>query len=123
MSGELMWTPPADVRDTSQLGRYLAWLERTRGLSFPGYDELWQWSVSDLEGFWGSLWEFFEVRAHAPYQQVVTGRDMPGAKWFTGSQLNFAEHALGRDEDVNNSAVVAHSQTRAPIELTFGELR
>jgi acetoacetyl-CoA synthetase len=120
---DVMWTPPADVRDTSQLGRYLAWLERARGLSFPGYDELWQWSVSDLEAFWSSLWEFFEVRAHEPYKQVLSGGEMPGAKWFTGARLSFAEHALGRDEDVNNSAVVAHSQTRGPTELTFGELR
>jgi acetoacetyl-CoA synthetase len=118
-----MWKPPADVLGTSQLGRFLVWLERARGRAFSGYDDLWQWSVSDLEGFWGSLWEFFEVRAHQPYGQVVSGREMPGAKWFAGARLNYAEHALGRDEDLASPAVLAHSQTRASIELTFGELR
>jgi acetoacetyl-CoA synthetase len=123
MSGEVLWTPRSDVRASSQIGRYASWLEQTRGLSLPGYDELWRWSVEELDGFWGSLWEFFEVRAHAPYEQVVSGREMPGAKWFAGAQLNYAEHALGRDDDVGKTAVLAHSQTRAPIELTFGELR
>jgi acetoacetyl-CoA synthetase len=118
MSGEVLWTPRGD----SQMGRFKDWAERTRGLSLAGYDELWRWSVEDLEGFWGSLWEFFDVRAHAPYERVLSGREMPGAKWFGGAQLNYAEHALGRDEDAGRPAVVAHSQTRAPIELTFGEL-
>ena len=62
----MMWTPPADVRETTQLGRYLDWLRETRGIDHAGYDELWRWSVDDLEGFWGSLWDFFEIRAHTP---------------------------------------------------------
>jgi acetoacetyl-CoA synthetase len=123
MSGEVMWTPRGDAYATTQLGRYLAWLADTRGLSIPGYAELWNWSVSDLEGFWGSIWEFFGVRAHAPYEQIVSSREMPGARWFEGSRLNYAEHALGTDEDIGRPAVLAHSQTRGPIELTFGELR
>src|SRR6266540_3113807 len=94
-----MWTPPADVRETTQLGRYLEWLRETRGIDHAGYDELWRWSVDDLEGFWGSLWEFFEIRAHTPYERVLGSREMPGAEWFTGSRLNYAEHMLGRDED------------------------
>ena len=64
--GSVLWTPPDDVRDTTQLGRYLEWLRETRGIDHAGYDELWRWSVDDLEGFWGSLWDFFEIRAHAP---------------------------------------------------------
>ena len=63
----ILWTPPPDVRETTEIGRYLAWLERERGLTFPGYDELWRWSVDDLPAFWSSIWEFFEVKAHAPY--------------------------------------------------------
>ena len=105
------------------IGRYLGWLERERGLSFAGYEELWRWSVSDLEGFWSSVWEFFEVRSHAPYERVLGSREMPGAEWFPGARLNFAEHMVGRDEDVDESAVVAYSQTRPTLELTFGDLR
>jgi acetoacetyl-CoA synthetase len=104
----------------------MSWLADSQGLGLPGYTELFNWSVADLEGFWRSIWEFFGVRAHAPYEQVLSSREMPGAKWFVGSRLNYAEHILGApsdSEDAGRSAVVAHSQTRAPIELTFGELR
>src|SRR5918995_785655 len=113
--GSLLWTPSDP--DATELARFM----RARG--FSDYHELWRWSVSDLEGFWGALWDWFEVRAHTPYERVLGSREMPGAEWFTGSRLNFAEHMLGTDEDLGRVAVVARSQTRAPLELTFGELR
>ena len=118
----VLWTPPPDVRETTEIGRYLAWLERERGLAFPGYDELWRWSVDDLPAFWSSIWEFFEVKAHAPYSTVLASDAMPGATWFPGARLNFAEHLVGDDDDAERVAVVSHSQTRDPIELTFAEL-
>jgi acetoacetyl-CoA synthetase len=121
--GDVLWTPPADVRETTEIGRFLTWLRDERGRDLAGYDELWRWSVSDLEGFWGAIWDFFGVRAHAPYDVVLGEREMPGAQWFPGARLNYAEHLLGTDEDTDRPAVVARSQTRAPIELTFGELR
>jgi acetoacetyl-CoA synthetase len=120
----VLWTP-ADARQTTEIGRYLTWLERERGRAFAGYDELWAWSVEDLEGFWASIWDYFQIRAHTPYDRVLSERGMPGARWFEGASLNYAEHLLGHkgDEDGDASAIVAHSQTRDPIELTFGELR
>jgi len=121
--GQVLWTPPADARERFVLGRYLEWLRGERGLDFPGYDELWQWSVSDLEGFWSSVWDFFEIRSHAPYECVLGSREMPGAEWFPGARLNYAEHMVGRDEDLDSVAVVARSQSREPRELTFGDLR
>src|SRR5215470_2111050 len=123
MNGDLLWSPPADVRETTEIGRYVNWLRDHRGLEFADYDELWRWSVSDLEGFWSSLWEFFEIRAHSPYERVLSSREMPGAHWFEGATLNYAEHLLGTDEDADTVAVTARSQTREPVELTFGELR
>jgi acetoacetyl-CoA synthetase len=121
--GEVLWTPPADARETTQLGRYLEWLRETRGIDHAGYDELWRWSVDDLEGFWGSLWDFFEIRAHTPYERVLGSRQMPGAEWFVGSRLNYAEHMVGNDEDMDKVAVLARSQTRDDFDLTFGDLR
>ena len=121
--GQVLWAPPEDARERFVLGRYMEWLAAERGLDFPGYEELWEWSVTDLEGFWASIWDFFEVRAHVPYERVLGSREMPGAEWFPGARLNFAEHMVGRDEDLGSVAVVAHSQSRDPIELTFGELR
>jgi acetoacetyl-CoA synthetase len=118
---KVLWTPPADARQSTEIGRYLTWLERERCRAFPGYDELWAWSTTDLEGFWASIWDYFGVRAHTPYERVLSERAMPGARWFEGAELNYAEHLLGGDDDA--SAIVAHSQTRDPIELTFGQLR
>jgi acetoacetyl-CoA synthetase len=119
----VLWTPPPDVRETTEAGRYLAWLERERGLMFRGYDELQRWSVDDLTGFWSSIWAFFDVKAHAPYDAVLETDAMPGARWFPGARLNYAEHLLGREDDLDRVAVVARSQTRAATELTFRGLR
>ncbi|MFD3662619.1 acetoacetate--CoA ligase [Streptomyces sp. NPDC058659] len=125
---EILSTPGPRVRDESEIGRYLRWLESERQLSFPDYDSLWQWSVTDLDGFWSSLWEFFDVRPHTPPTATLGRRSMPDTEWFPGATLNYAEHALGREGSADEAddaavAVVAHSQTRAPIELTFGDLR
>src|SRR5664279_4253307 len=119
----VLWTPPPDVRQTTEIGRYATWLERERGLAFDGYESLQRWSVDDLPAFWASIWDFFEVRAHAPYTTVLGSDAMPGAQWFPGARLNFAEHLGGRDDDAGAVAIVAHSQTRASEELTFGDLR
>jgi acetoacetyl-CoA synthetase len=121
--GDLLWTPPADARRTTQVGRYLDWLAAERGVALDDYDALFRWSVDELEGFWASIWDFFGVRAHAPYDRVLSERVMPGARWFEGARLNYAEHVVGTDEDAERVAVVARSQTRAAFELTFGELR
>ncbi len=120
---EVLWTPPADVRQTTQVGRFLDHVRDTRGQELSDYDQLFAWSVSDLEGFWGSLWDFFGVRASTPYERVLGSREMPGAEWFTGARLNYAEHMLGREEDLASVAITAISQTREPFELTFGDLR
>jgi acetoacetyl-CoA synthetase len=121
--GEVLWSPPADVRETTQLGRFLDFVRDTRGRDLPGYDELFDWSVSDLEGFWGSVWDYFEVKAHTPYERVLGATAMPGAEWFTGATLNYAEHMVGRDEDLGETAVLAISQTRDSFELSFADLR
>jgi acetoacetyl-CoA synthetase len=121
--GEVMWTPPADVRETTELGRFLDFVRDTRGPDLPGYDQLFAWSVSDLEGFWGAVWDFYGVRTHAPYERVLASSEMPGAEWFRGARLNYAEHMLGTDADMGEVAVIARSQTRGPFELTFGDLR
>ncbi len=121
MIGDILWTPPADWRDTTEIGRFVNWLRDERRHEFSSFDALWRWSVADLEGFWGSLWDFYGVRA-TPYEHVLGKRTMPGAEWFVGARLNYAEQLVGTEEDRNRVAVVARSQTRSPLELTFGEL-
>jgi len=124
MTGTVLWEPPADARETTRIGHYLAWLERERGLAFAGYAELWDWSVTDLTGFWQSIWDYFAVIAHDPPTAVLAGASMPGATWFPGATLNYAEHVLrmpglGDDDPV----VIAYSQSREPVRLTARQLR
>ena len=122
---ELLRPPADDVRETTEIGRFLGWLERERGLRFDGYADLHRWSVQDLEGFWSAVAAFFDVRFATAPERVLGRREMPGAEWFPGATLNYAEHAVGLldGSDADEVAVVAHSQTRPPVELTWGELR
>ncbi|QXJ25668.1 acetoacetate--CoA ligase [Actinomadura graeca] len=120
---ETLSVPDPRTLAGSRLGGYLRWLETERGASFGDYDELWRWSVGDLTGFWSSIWSYFGVRAHTPPRAVLGRHAMPGATWFPGSTLNYAEHAVGSPEDRDRPAVIARSQSRPPAELTFGELR
>jgi acetoacetyl-CoA synthetase len=117
-----IWRPAPEAIEGSELTRYTRWLAATRGRTFADYEALWDWSTSDLEGFWGSLWEYFDIAASAPYERVLGRRTMPGAEWFPGAQLSYAEHIFRgkRDDDV---AIIHASETRALAELRWGELR
>src|SRR3954470_1758388 len=120
---ELLRPVAADVRQTTEIGRFLGWLERERGLGFDGYDALHRWSVDDQEGFWSAVAEFFRVRVAAPPERAPGRREMPRAEWFPGATLNYAQHAVGLPEDADRVAVLAYSQTRDRQELTWGQLR
>jgi acetoacetyl-CoA synthetase len=120
MTPALLWSPPADALERTALGRFMAEAARRSGRSFDDYDALWQWSVDDLEGFWATVWDFFDVIAAPPYERVLSGRQMPGTQWFVGAGLNYAEHALRHRGDV--AAIIGRSQTRAPITWTRDEL-
>ncbi|MEV6372673.1 acetoacetate--CoA ligase [Micromonospora sp. WP24] len=122
--GDVLWTPPADVRERSRIGAYLRWLREHRGLDFADYDALWRWSVTDLDAFWRSIWDHFEVVAHTPPTATLTGRGMPGARWFPGATLNYAENVLRMPGRLDaDPVVIAHGQTRPPVTLTAAELR
>ncbi len=100
----------------------MRWLEAERGLRFDGYHELWRWSVDDLEGFWGSIWEFFAVRADGDPSPVLASREMPGAEWFPNTRLNYAEHAFAGRDDAD-TAILHSSELGELGELSWGELR
>ncbi len=121
---DVLWSPPPDVLTTSRMGRYLVWLEAARGLRIRGYDELWRWSVDEPGAFWRSIWEHFEVVAHDPPNADLADARMPGASWFPGATLNYAEQVLrlpGRAED--DVVIVGRSQTRRPSDMTAAQLR
>jgi acetoacetyl-CoA synthetase len=117
-----IWRPSAAAIEDSELTRYQRWLAAAHGRTFADYPALWEWSTTDLEGFWGSLWEYFDISASTPYERVLGSRTMPGAEWFPGARLSYAEHIFRgkRDDDV---AIVHASETRPLTELRWGELR
>ena len=92
----VLWTPDEGRVERAAITRYARWLAETRGVETRGYDELWRWSVADIEAFWASVWEFFDVQASEPYERVLRSRAMPGAEWFPGARLNYAEHVFRR---------------------------
>ena len=109
---------------------YQQWLERERGLRFADYDAMWEWSVSDLDAFWQSIWDFFDVQSPTPHRAVLEQERMPGARWFAGAQVNYARqvfrhadaaHAAGHPAIVfSDEALLAQGHTR---ELSWPELR
>jgi acetoacetyl-CoA synthetase len=120
--GTLLWEPPAELKENATITRYMGWLEENKDLSFDGYNELWEWSVNDVEGFWSSLWEFLEVKASMPHERVLAKREMPGAEWFPGAELNYAEHAFGNARS-DAPALVHRSELRPLAETSWAELR
>ncbi len=119
---EVLWTPSAERVQRATLTRYEDWLAEKRGLRFGSYDELWRWSVDDLEGFWGSLAEFLPIRFSEGGSQVLGSRSMPGAEWFPGSRVSYAEHIFRGKQD--GEVAVRHASELRPLDAwTWGELR
>src|SRR5829696_5785096 len=105
-----MWAPSPERVERANITRYLHWLRDRRGLRFATYDELWRWSVDDLDGFWSAVWTFFDVRSSTPYDAVLRHREMPGTEWFPGARLNYAERAVATTGPA--PAVISRSQSR-----------
>ncbi len=111
--GELLWTPSAAQIEDANLTRFAKWLVRERGLYFANYDSLWRWSVTELEEFWQAIWDYFGIESSAPHTRVLGKREMPGAEWFPGARLNYAQHVL-RNERAGTDALLFMSET-APL--------
>ncbi|MGH8270239.1 MAG: acetyl-coenzyme A synthetase N-terminal domain-containing protein, partial [Steroidobacteraceae bacterium] len=119
--GEILWTPSTERIERANVTAFSLWLERERGLAFADYRELWRWSVTDLESFWGALWDYLAVEASAPYARVLGRRAMPGAEWFPGARLNYAENVL-RPERGGGVALLHASETHPLEPLSWQEL-
>ncbi|HKT05326.1 MAG TPA: acetoacetate--CoA ligase [Rugosimonospora sp.] len=124
--GELLWTPSPERVAGANLTAFTAWVARERGVRCAGYPELWRWSVEDLDGFWQAIWDYFGVRVSATPSAVLGRREMPGAQWFPGARLNFAEHVL-RAERPGTDAVLYGSEDTplagVPWEVFAGRVR
>ncbi|MBY4731419.1 acetoacetate--CoA ligase [Cupriavidus pauculus] len=92
--GAPMWTPSAAFADSSRIAAFMAWLRRERSLDFPDYASLWNWSVTDIEAFWQTIVDYFDVRFDTPARSVLDRRTMPGARWFDGATLNYVQQVF-----------------------------
>lgn len=120
---EVLWRPDQARIESSRIKHYMDWLKREKGLSFDGYEPLWQWSVDHLEGFWASMWEYFDIIHSTPFERVLDQRVMPGAKWFEGSRLNLTEQLFRhQDADSDKPAILSRSELRPLQEMSWGEL-
>jgi acetoacetyl-CoA synthetase len=120
--GTVLWEPSPERRAKSHMANYMRWLAEKKGRRFDSYQALWQWSVTDLDAFWTSLWDYFDIRASAPYTRVLDERKMPGARWFPGARLNYAEHAF-RHASPAYPAIIALSEVRPRQEVSWASLR
>lgn len=89
-----LWEPTPAERERAWLTGFKRWAGEREGRTFADYEQLRQWSVTELEGFWASIWEYFGVRCSRPYERVLDSHAMPGARWFGGAELNYAENML-----------------------------
>lgn len=114
--GELLWTPDKAFIERSNMKQFMDWLARERGKTFDDYDSLWRWSVDDLEGFWGAIWDYFGIISTTPYERVLDREVMPGARWFEGARVNYAEHMLRHEQVDPDGAAVFHLSELRPLE-------
>ncbi len=120
--GTPLWEPSEEGKQQANVTRYMQWLAREQGLTFQTYEELWQWSVTHLEDFWASLWNYFHIQAWQPYSTVLVERKMPGARWFPGATLNYAEYVF-RHATASRPAVLFQSERHPLTELSWEQLR
>jgi acetoacetyl-CoA synthetase len=120
--GMPLWEPSEEVKQQANATRYMQWLAREQGLTFQTYEELWQWSVTHVEDFWASLWNYFHIQASQPYSTVLVERTMPGARWFPGAALNYAEQVF-RHATASRPAVLFQSERHPLTELSWEQLR
>src|SRR5947209_11347027 len=119
---ELLWQPTTDQIASTNLAAYERWLEQTHGLTFDDYESLWRWSVRELETFWQTIVEYFDVHFHAEPETVLDDRRMPGTRWFPGSTLNYAEHIFRGRSDA--ATALHHASELRELDLwTWGRLR
>ena len=114
--GDLLWTPGPEWIAGCNLTQYMQWLARERGLRFDDYRSLWTWSTTDIEAFWQSIWDYAGIQSSVPPMEVLRGgdRSMPGADWFPGARLNYAQHILAQEKP--GADAVLYLSEQAPLQ-------
>ncbi len=119
---DLLWSPSPHTAEQSNVADFMRWLGADRNLHFSDYAELWQWSSTDLEGFWSAVWEYYGLGSVSGYEKVLSDATMPGAVWFPGARLNFAERCFAQATDTR-PALVTVTEDGTPVDVSWEQLR
>src|SRR3990170_5948209 len=118
-----LWVPSAQRRRRSNLTKFLEQVNGRYNQRLESYTQLWEWSVEQIPEFWAAMWEFARIRASRPYDRIVDDLTrFPGARWFPGARLNFAENLLGHGESAR-PALIFRDETGRSSVMTYAELR
>ncbi|WP_166960151.1 acetoacetate--CoA ligase [Yeosuana marina] len=122
MSDNKLWEGSTSFKENSHLFNYQKWLADNHNLHFTTYEDIWQWSVTNASDFWKSIWDYFNVISHSPYESVLKMTTMPDFEWFHGAQLNYAEHIF-RQSQPNQTAIIFSNEQGEYIELSWADLK
>ncbi|MFC1912068.1 AMP-binding protein [Chloroflexota bacterium] len=118
---KLLWEPSAERREQANITRFIRFINERYGLDIKTHDELYHWSIDKISDFWAAMWEFGEIRASRGYDEVVDDLSrFPGAKWFGGSRLNFAENLLRYQDE--RTAFIFRGEKKKTARITCAEL-
>jgi acetoacetyl-CoA synthetase len=118
---EPIWKPPDERMSNANMTRFIAFVNEQEGKRFTTYEELYRWSIENIPAFWTAVWDFCEVKASKRFETVVDDLDkMPGARWFTGAKLNFAENLLRYRDD--RTALISKGEAQATRRMSYNEL-
>jgi acetoacetyl-CoA synthetase len=120
--GKTLWEGSKQFKAHSHLQAYKQWLSENKGLEFKNYQELWQWSVTEVEDFWESIWNYFKVTSYQPYSKVLSTYQMPESKWFEGATINYAEHLFKKAKD-NKTAIFFGNESGEIQEMSWSVLK
>ena len=121
---DILWTPSVGRYQASTMAAFERYLSKKHDLAFSDYNDMWRWSISDLNSFWGAIADFFELRFFEQPQKILNKRAMPGAEWFVGAKVNYADQLLSKtDRLAEQVAFVSNSETFGRKELTWNNLK
>ncbi|WP_066304147.1 acetoacetate--CoA ligase [Bacillus sp. FJAT-29814] len=118
---EVLWQPSAERQAKSNSSNFLKWLSENKGLVMKDYQAMWEWSTNDIDGFWSSIWEYFSIHYSGEYSKVLDPHSIPGAKWFSGTNVNYAEHIF-RTFNPEKEAILFESESHVQRSITWQEL-
>ena len=119
--GDLLWNPNDKRKEEAAITDYINWLKTNRNINPETYEELWKWSVNNIEEFWETVWDYYQIKSYTPYETVLKKEVMPGAEWFPGATLNYAEHIF-KNGKKDKTAIYYKSENIPLLEMSWSKL-